>query len=632
MCGICGVFAYKDKQIEKEKLLLMTRALSHRGPDDEGVFINNEIALGHRRLSIIDLDTGAQPIFNEDSKIVVIFNGEIYNYIELRDELINRGHIFRTKSDTEVLVHLYEDKRERMLHHLNGMFAFAIFDNNNKELFLARDRVGKKPIIYSNTKNRLYFASELKSLLISDDIKREVNTEKISAYLKWQYIPSPYTAIKNVYKLPAGHFLKCDKNGYIKIVRYWYPPDEEDYFLNYEETKERLREILLDAVKIRLRSDVELGAFLSGGVDSSIVVALIKKIAGNVKTFTIGFSESDFDESQYAEFVRRQWDTDHTTRIVSADIRSVIEKITYFYDEPFGDSSSIPTYLVSKETSNDVKVALSGDGGDELFAGYPRYKGAYFLNVLAKTPEFIRNAILKVLPPNIPTPEEYTGFMRNLYRFYRALEVVNKDERDRYIRFIIIFDEVLRNSLLLPHLRTKEDDFVERIYSQNKFKTLISRAEYADLLSYLTCDILYKVDIASMSNSLEVRCPLLDYRIIELAMKLPSNWKFRNLVSKYILKDIFSDLYPMKFYNRPKRGFALPLTHWFRTELKDIVFDCLFSKKSLERGYFNQDILRMLWEQHQSKRFDHSARLWTLVSLELWHRRYIDCNPISYRW
>jgi asparagine synthase (glutamine-hydrolysing) len=606
----------------------MCSKLIHRGPDDEGIFSQTgspNITLGHRRLSIIDLSSaGHQPMVNEDNSISLILNGEIYNYLELRTELESRGHVFRSNTDTEVVIHLYEEKGRDCVKSLRGMFAFALWDSNNKILFLARDRLGKKPLFYSHKDSRFLFSSELESLLESGFISKEINKDSLDYYLSFGYIPSPYTIYKNVFQLKPAHTLSLHNNE-LRVDRYW----DLDYLpklkISQQEAVEKVLNLLEEAVKIRLHSDVPLGAFLSGGIDSSTIVAIMSKVSRQqVKTFSIGFEDSDYSELTFAREISRIYGTEHHEFMVKPDALGVLPLLISRYGQPYADSSALPTYYVSKETRSHVTVALNGDGGDESFAGYERYHAMLIAESMYNLPPLLKRAI-KFSSGFIPDSIEPKNRLRNIKRFFDAAFI---EKEKRYIRWISIFYGELKNALYSAEFKSalKEDkagSYISSFFNEASDGLLDSLLN-ADVHTYLPEDLLVKVDIASMANSLEARSPFLDHKFMEFAARLPSSYKIKNGIRKYILKKAIKGIVPDRNVYRRKMGFGVPIGRWFRNELKEYIRDTLLEPKTLRRGYFNAGIVKKLVEDHIGLRKDYSFQLWSLLVLELWHRKFID--------
>ncbi len=639
MCGIAGaIWTRPELAIESPVLERMTAALKHRGPDDQGLYqtawrlrppyeAQPGIALGHRRLSIIDLAGGHQPLANEDETIWVVFNGEIYNFAHLRRRLEGSGHRFRTDSDTETIVHLYEDEGPNCFEHLAGMFSIAIWDSTRRRLVLGRDRLGKKPLVYRAEPGRLLFASELKSLLQVPGLPRDIDLSAVDEYLTYQYVPHPNTIFKGYKKLPPGHSAVW-QDDQLTVQPYWQPDFAVEQSYTEAEAVERVRELLTSAVQTRLQSEVPLGAFLSGGIDSSLIVALMQQQAGErVKTFTIGFPIKEYDESAYAERVARHLGTDHQTLRVEPDAVKILPQLAYHYDEPFGDSSAVPTWYVSQLTRQHVTVALSGDGGDELFAGYPRYRAAALAGWFDRWP-FVRSLFAANLWQMIPCSARQKSRIRQFKRFASSLSL--PPER-RYLDWISIFNEARRGELYNEAFVAQLPDcdpagFLTTQWKRTKGRDPISAASLTDLVTYLPCDLMTKVDIASMAHGLEVRAPFLDHRLVEFAAALPAKFKVRNRRGKWLLKQAFGDLLPREVWQRPKMGFGVPLDHWFRNELKPLLRETLLEGEAVKR-WFRREAVEELMLAHDARRFDHSARLWSLLMLELWLKEWGAGSP-----
>ena len=633
MCGICGIINYsKDYKIEESSLNTMCSKMVHRGPDEGGIFIKNDsypsAGLGHRRLKIIDLSAAArQPMSNEDRTIYIVFNGEIYNFQELRKTLLDKGHKFISHSDTEVIIHLYEEEGIDCVKKLRGMFAFAIWDDKNKLLLLARDRVGKKPLLYAYKNGVFSFASEFMALIAGGNISKEVNLEAIPEYITFGYIPAPASIYKDIYKLLPGHILIL-RDRQITTQQYWQLDYSKKINIAFQDAAEQAGSLLEDAVKIRLYSDVPLGVFLSGGVDSSTVVGLMHKFSsGNrVKTFSIGFDDKDFDELKYARIIAQHFNTEHHEFIVKPNALEILPELVERYGEPYADSSSIPTYYVAKMTRQQVTVALNGDGGDELFGGYERYKAAYLARFYNRIPGFLRKGILEPVIDKIPGRPYAKDKLNRIKRFLKGAALPLPE---RYLRWVAFFDNDLQKRLYAP-------EFIKRSGNLNpagNFFSLFNRLANQELIDILMCvdtdtylpnDLLVKMDIATMANSLEARSPFLDHCLIEFVVSLKGNFKMRWLIKKYLLKNIIKDFIPKENIRRPKMGFGLPIGRWFRNELRGLLNDTLLSPKSLNRGYFNREFIQCLVRQHLSGRADYTPQLWALLMLELWHRRVID--------
>lgn len=631
MCGICGIYNYASGlAVERSDLKAMNDLIVHRGPDDEGYFEDRNVGLAMRRLSIIDLSTGQQPITNEDGTAWIVFNGEIYNYPELREGLVARGHKFKTKSDTEVILHLYEEKGTDFPKELRGMFAVAIWDGRRKRLVLARDRLGKKPLFYARTTDSFLFASELRCLLTRPEVKREINPAAIDAYLTLQYIPSPLSIFKGICKLEPGSVLVFQDGG-LTVEKYWDLPlgEEKLGYVPLPELKERLKAELSEAVKIRLMSEVPLGAFLSGGIDSSIITALMAGHSDRpVKTFAIGFKEEKFSELSYARKVAKMYGTKHTEFTVEARMADVLERLAWHYGEPYADCSALPSYFVSRETRRDVTVALNGDGGDEAFGGYLRYVGMKAERLISWAPRGAKLAALKAISA-APKTAPFNFFWR-LEKFlkFSVMETLPR----RYLSTVSFFGPGETAGLYSNEFANKlgaDKDYAERylagFFSKVPDDDLLNRMSYVDMRSYLPECLMTKMDIASMANSLETRSPFLDHKVLEFAFSLPGELKLKGFnKTKWLLRETFRDMLPPDIYSRGKMGFGIPLGIWFRGELKNYWAETCLSQKALGRGYFRPEALFRLWDEHQQGTRDHGYKLWALLMLELWHRQYFD--------
>ncbi len=628
MCGIAGAVS-TDGARHQHELAASIDAQRHRGPDDQGTWADDMCALGHRRLSIIDLSpAGRQPLSNEDGTVWITLNGEIYNFRELRVELEKLGHRFHSKTDTEVTVHAYEQWGVESLKRLRGMFAFGIWDQKRRRLFLARDRVGKKPLFYTQAGGRFLFASELQGLLADPGVGREVNLRAIDAYLSWGYVPAPETAFKGIFKLPPAHFLLLDldeSSARIQIERYWSLEYGPKLPISEDEAREALREKLTEAVRLRMISDVPLGAFLSGGIDSSIVVGLMAELSDQpVKTFSIGFQEQAYNELDHARRVASKWSTDHHEFIVEPDALAILPKLVRHYGEPYADSSAVPTFYVSKMTRSRVTVALNGDGGDESFAGYERYLGNRIAERVNSFPGsgWSANAMSRLLPDSLNSRSR----IRQAKRF---LAVATQPIAKRYGRWVTFFDEQGKQELYTQDFRAQLNGFRPNDWMQSLFETAgaldpVDAAMSVDVRSYLPYDLLVKVDITSMANSLEARSPFLDHEVMEFAARLPVSMKLKGRQSKYLLKKAFSDLLPRENVHRRKMGFGVPVGEWFRTSLRPLLEDALLSEQFGNRGYFHMQRIRRMVSEHTERRADYGFRLWNLLMLELWHREFID--------
>lgn len=632
MCGIAGAIWGDDSApLTHEVLGRMTSVLAHRGPDGEGQHYEllddgSGVALGHRRLSIIDVAGGRQPISNEDESVWITFNGEIYNYRELRTQLEQSGHIFRTNSDTETIVHLYEEKGIDCLQDLRGMFAFAIWDRTQRRLFLARDRMGQKPLVYREEAGRLLFASEVKAILQAPGVPREINRAALDEFLTYSYVPHPRTMFAGIHKLPPAHYAVF-QSGKFHVARYWDVDFNVKSGLSGPEIEEQLGSVLLEAVRLRLRSDVPLGAFLSGGIDSTVIAGLMQRLASQpTNTFTIGFEYAGFDETNDARSIANHLQTNHHEFKVRPDSLAVLPKLTWHFDEPFGDSSSIPTYYVSQIAREQVKVALTGDGGDELFGGYVRYQTVAQMGDFERWPKVLLRLFANPLWNMLPAPNREMSYLRKLRE---RVKVFRQPSETRYVNFVSLFNTRRRQSMYSREF-TKQlqydgavEFFAEAIAKCSR-RCAGSQAMLADLQTYLPGDLLVKVDIASMAHGLECRSPFLDHRVVELAAAIPYGRKVRGTDTKHILKNTFRTLIPPQIAKRRKMGFSLPIGHWFRKELRELLRDQLLNSKSLSRGYFEPNAIRQLINEHMSEAWDHSHRLWALLCLELWHQAFID--------
>jgi asparagine synthase (glutamine-hydrolysing) len=623
MCGIAGVVsATRESNITEALVRHMCNQIVHRGPDDEGIYVADGAGLGMRRLSIIDLSGGHQPVFNEDRTSWIVFNGEIYNFPELRPELESRGHRFYTKTDTEVIIHLYEEMGADCVTKLRGMFGLAIYDKTKRKLILARDRLGKKPLHYALHNGNLYFGSEIKSILGVAPELAEVNSQGLLEYLYYGYVPEPITVFTGIHKLPSGHLLEFE-NGKIRIRQYWDLPEYNTHSPNSEEEcLEELEHRLFEATKIRLISDVPLGAFLSGGTDSSIVVGLMARASsGPVKTFSIGFKNDDFNEADYARIVAKKFETDHHEMILEPDVVGTVEHLTSSLEEPFGDSSMLPTYYVSQMARRHVTVALSGDGGDELFAGYDRYRIQAGRQIFERIPGWARKFYRNKIFPLLPNTMDGRKFSYN----------ITLPWQERYIDGLSFLPAFERDTPLLSDdfraiLSRSEDpaNVLRRRFAAAPAKDPVSQTLYVDTKTYMVDDILAKVDRMSMLNSLEVRAPILDHVFIEWVTSLPPEWKLRGKTQKYILRKLAERVgVPREALYREKRGFSLPLVHWMRDELKDMLM-ILLEKRTLERGYFQASGIRRLMDDHLVRGKTMTGRIWRLLMFELWHRNYLE--------
>ncbi|MEM2126249.1 MAG: asparagine synthase (glutamine-hydrolyzing) [Candidatus Methanosuratincola sp.] len=626
MCGICGaVNSISDGPIEKSLLVYMNGLIAHRGPDDEGYYTDEYAGLAMRRLSIIDLVTGNQPVTNEDKTIWLVFNGEIYNYKSIHDELANKGHRFITKSDTEVIVHAYEEYGVNCPERFNGMFAFALWDRPSKRLLIARDHVGIKPLYYWTNGQKIVFGSELKSVIAHPDVPREIDAIALDQFLTLEYIPSPRTIFKDVKKLPAGHRLVFE-NGHLAIEQYWDVPFV-DTPKDERTCAEMLTGLIDDSVRLQLMSDVPLGAFLSGGIDSSTVVAAMSQSSNSpVKTFSIGFDDATYNELPYARAVATRFNTEHHEEILEPDIAVLAEKLVKHLDEPFGDFSIFPTYLVSKVARQKVKVVLSGDGGDELFGGYETYIAQDYDRFYHRLPSKIRQSYLPALMALVPPRPEKKGLINKTKRFVEGAALPGSLQHTRWMMFMTEAD---KSALYKPELRASLNGDSPAAVMEHYFRRMaqadpLAQQQYVDIKTYLVDDILTKVDRMSMAVSLEARVPLLDYRIVEFAVNLPAQMKLYRGQTKRILRQAMAVRLPEMVLNKPKQGFSIPLKNWLRGPLKPMMTDLLSERSVHERGYFEPECITRWVKEHLEGVDNHSHRLWSLMVFELWHRQTMD--------
>jgi asparagine synthase (glutamine-hydrolysing) len=617
MCGIAG-FVLREGAADASSVRLMCDQIRHRGPDDEGYYVDGGCAIGMRRLSIIDLDTGHQPISNEDGSVHVVFNGEIYNYRELRDHLTACGHRFRTNSDTETLVHLYEEEGIEGINRLRGMFAYAIWDGDRRRLLLVRDRFGKKPLYYSALPNGIWFGSELKCLQAAG-VPLDIDENALRLYFQLTYIPDPASPYRCVKKVPAGGWLTFSAETGIKEGRYWrfpVPAEQAANGLTESAAIEAVGTTLDESVRSRMISDVPLGAFLSGGIDSSAVVASMARHSPEpIKTFSIGFEEAEFNELPAARLVAKKYKTDHHEILVRPDAVDLVSRIVQFVDEPLGDTAVIPTYLVSEFAAQHVKVALTGDGGDEMFCGYQSLAEVERASRFDAIPSAWRRLIARAadwLP--------YSAYGKN---YLRMLSRPNAIERYFDLNYSPFY---LRDALLKPGWRLPADNaYIWSTFANTlgpEASSDLARVIYFEATTQLTSDMLVKVDRMSMANSLEVRCPFLDHELAALAMTIPHSWNRSNGQGKQILRKAIGDRLPAELLSLPKKGFGVPLAHWFRGSLKPFLWDHLTSRTFLDRGIVSEPFLRHLLEEHEQGRRDNHNWLWMLLVLDLWLRQH----------
>ena len=601
----------------------MNQTMIHRGPDDGGVFVGPGIGLGHRRLSIIDVAGGHQPMSNEDGTIWVLLNGEIYNYPELRASLVQRGHRFATRSDTEAIVHLYEDHAEQCFTKLRGMFSIAIWDSRKRKLVLGRDRVGKKPLFYAADGKRVLFGSELKALLAGDNLSRDMDEQALSDYFSLGYIPAPKTIYRSVRKVMPGHYVVAATEG-IREASYWDLSFAHVEQRSEAEWGEILRQELSEATRVRLMSDVPLGAFLSGGIDSSSVVAMMSKEIGRaVTTCSIGFTEEKFNESQYAQQVSKLFGTDHHKEVVQPDAVAIVDKLAWHYDEPFADSSAIPTYYVSKIARSQVTVALGGDGGDESLAGYRRYKLDHYENVLRSyVPASLRRSVFAPLGRWYPS----LAWAPRVFRAKATFQSFARSPLEGYFNSVSYFRPDDKSLLFTPDFKRALGNYdsigvLRQYYDSADTTDPLSKIQYVDIKTYLPDDILAKVDRASMAVSLEVRAPLLDHRFMERVATIPSSLKLKNGIGKYIFKKALEPVLPQNILYRAKQGFAIPLNAWFKNELYDMARQVIVDT---DDGILDRRFLSKIWDQHQKGHYDRSALLWATLMFRKWQKTFCD--------
>ncbi len=631
MCGICGkIYFDPEHLVTEQEVLQMSHTLAHRGPDGEGVWANGNVGLAHRRLAIIDLRAvAAQPMSNAAGSVWITFNGEIYNFRELRADLEARGYRFRTQSDTEVIIHAYEAYGRGCLERLRGMFAFAIWDGRTRVLLLARDRVGKKPLFYWIGRDRLLFASEIKSLLADRAVPLAPDPIAVDHFLALHYMPAPNTAFQGIYKLPAAHWLEV-RNGQIETGRYWklrYTPKQH---LTEQDAMAELRWRLAEAVRLRLMSDVPLGAFLSGGIDSSAVVAyMAQETASPVRTFSVGFEENAFDERPFARMVAERYGTDHTELVVKAPVTDILPRLVWHYDEPFGDASAVPSYAIAALTRQYVTVVLNGDGGDENFAGYDRYFMHRMLCHGDKVPRQVWRTVA-ALTQRLPVAWHHHVLYKHLAK---AAELLAQVPERRYVRWFGLCTPEERHHLYTEAFRatvggSDPEALFVKVFGQSDAEEWTDAALAADVQLYLADDLLVKMDRATMAHSLEARSPFLDHSLMEFVAGLPAHFKLAGRNKKYLLKAALRGVLPDVVLDRPKMGFSAPIAHWFRDELREMAYDVLLSPTTLQRGYFRKQAMAQLLDAHCAGQQNHAETLWQLLVLELWHRTFIDASGV----
>jgi asparagine synthase (glutamine-hydrolysing) len=626
MCGVAGIVSTGD--VDGSLVRRMCDVIVHRGPDGEGFHDSTHASLGMRRLAIIDVAGGDQPVYNEDGTVVAVFNGEIYNFVALREELIRRGHRFTTAGDTECLVHLYEEHGAELMHRLRGMFAFAIWDTKRRRLLIARDRVGKKPLYWRSDETSLSFASALKSLVQDPAVKREVDVEALDHYLTYQYVPAPWSIYRGIHKLAPGHLLLW-QDGAVEVRPYWRLDSRPLDGIREDEAAEQLRELLLDATRVRMVSERPLGAFLSGGIDSSaIVAAMARQTSGPVKTFSIGFEDRQFDERRYARMVADHYGTDHHELVVRPSALDLLPTLAWHFDEPFADSSAIPSFYVARMSREHVTVVLNGDGGDECFGGYLRYLamakvGRLPIPAIAHSPLSRLGAVLA----GRSAPHSH------LRKAGWIMELLGQPAPRRYARLMSYFTPEQRAAIYSRGLREQlsgvdsyqlMDDAIARSGARSPVGAVMD----ADVNTYLPGDLLVKVDVTTMANSLEARSPFLDHHLMEWAAHLPAELKIRPGTTKYLLKKAVAPWLPAELIKRPKMGFGVPLGAWLRTELHELSWDILTDQTARSRGFFRAEAVAEMLRQHAGGH-DHSPRIWALLQFELWHRIFIDDHHIG---
>jgi len=629
MCGITGKIYFDENTVSEQDILSMNEKIMHRGPDDGGAYISSDrkVGLGHRRLSIIDLSPLAHQPMDYLDRYQIVFNGEIYNFKEKKSKLEKEGYKFKSHSDTEVILALYDKFGKNCLEHLRGMFSFAIYDEKEKTLFCARDRVGKKPFKYYLDEKVFMFASELKAILTQKDYKKEPDYVAIHHYLTLQYVPAPLTGFKDIKKLEPAHYLFIDlKTKKVKKERYWKLDYSKKLNLTKDEWKKRIMQKLEESVKLRMISDVPLGAFLSGGIDSSAIVALMSKLSDKpVKTFSIGFNEEKYNELKYAKIVAEKFKTDHKEFIVEPHAIELLPMLVRQYEEPYADSSALPTYYVSKMTRDHVTVALNGDGGDENFGGYSRYS-AFQFSLWYEKILFLHKLIIlpitKILAKNIKNT-----FFERVYRFS---ETLTEDYRRRYMTYTAYFTNKQKAALYTKAFKNKvwkEDTYnlIAKKFDETGASNKMDQTLYTDFSTYLPDDLMVKVDIDSMAVSLEGRSPFLDHEFLELTAKIPFNLKLKGLNNKkYILKEALKGLIPNEVMFRSKMGFGIPIDKWFRKELREYAYELLLSEKAVNRKIFKIEEIKKILDEHVNTKISHAYRIWALITLELWFREYFD--------
>ncbi len=620
MCGICG-FNWNDSEL----IGRMNNVIVHRGPDQDGTYCCDDVSFGHRRLSIIDLsEHGRQPMFNEDGSICLVFNGEIYNFQQLREELTTKGHTFSSDSDSEVIIHAYEEYGVKALDKLQGMFAFAIYDKKQKTIFLARDRVGIKPLYYYHKDGKLVFASEIKAILEDKTIAREINHQALYDYIGFEFVPAPDTMFRDIFKMPAGHYMVL-QDGQSQLKQYWDVSfQQQRSWSSYDDAVEQLRSLLDASVKSHLISDVPLGVFLSGGLDSSTLVAMMRRhISGPLKTFTIGYHDKSFSELDYARQVAEYFDTDHQVLMLDNINADYVEKTLYHLDEPMTDLSTVPLYLLCKQAREHVTVCLSGEGADESFAGYDRFKASklnLFFNIL---PDVVKKQIVGRIIARLPDQPQKKGMINMLKRF---VEGANLPSEGKHLRWQYFSSESQNRALFSDSFKSKTvfDPFrLIREYSDRcDASDRINEEVYLDMRFMMTDSVLMKVDKMSMASSLEVRVPLLDHVLVEFLASLPGDWKLKGFETKHVFRSALEGLLPDNIVHRGKQGYSLPVKHLLRGELKQYMVS-LLNESPVIRENMNINYVNRLVQEHCDMVHNHNHVLWALMNVAIWHNRFL---------
>jgi asparagine synthase (glutamine-hydrolysing) len=629
MCGIAGVIYFDGRTVEGGLIKTMTDRMVHRGPDGEGVYVDGSVGLGNRRLAIIDLSPkGKQPMCNEDGSLWITYNGEMYNFLELRQLLIDKGHQFNSNTDTEVIVHAYEEWGTECLQRFNGMFAFALWDSRKQQAFIARDRIGIKPLFYHQSENSFAFGSEIKVILPAVEDYSEIDYEALSYYLALNYTPAPFTLFNAVRQLLPGHFMLVNLDGEVRIEQYWRLIYNETNYQDEDYYKQQFTELLEDAVRSRLVSDVPFGAFLSGGIDSSTVSYWMRKnINEKLKTFSIGFEEESYNELEYSNEVAEWLDVDHYNKMVNAELASLLPKMVWHAEEPTADSSMVAVYYLSQLARQHVTMALSGDGADEILAGYETYQAHYLHRLYRLIPGFVRNKVITPLVNAIPSSDEKISWDFKLRRFVNRGDLTPEDA---HATWRMIFDTDSRNKLLLPlngRSSASADmlDLYRNVFAQTNARQALNRLLYVDTVFYLPNDMLVKVDRMSMAHSLEVRVPFLDHRLVEFAASVPPSLKLKNFtINKYLIKAVMKGRLPQRTLTRRKAGFNVPKVKWLRGELKPFVLDTLSRQAIQQMGFLDYLTVDKVLADHFANRADNSFQIWNLLTLSIWWRQFIQ--------